>query len=154
MVAHMTLSIETASTYHLDELYEIEKQCFSKEAFTKRQIAYLLADYNSLSLVAKENGKIVGFIIGVVNNDGSSLIAHILTIDVLLGHRRRGIGLKLLQEIERIFKERNVETCFLEVREDNIKASRLYQRLGYEPIRSLKNYYGDANGLQLRKDLT
>jgi ribosomal-protein-alanine N-acetyltransferase len=154
MMAQMTVSIETASIHHLDELYEIEKECFSKEAFTKRQIAHLLTDYNSLSLVAKENSKIVGFIIGAVHVEGSSSIAHILTIDVSPQNRRRGIGLKLLQEIERIFKEKNVETCFLEVREDNVQALSLYEGIGYNGIGRLKNYYGDTHGLQLRKDLT
>ena len=38
----------------LDKLFEIEEQCFDQEAFTKQQIAYLLTDYNTMALGAKE----------------------------------------------------------------------------------------------------
>ena len=126
----MTLTVEDASLRHLDRLYEIETKCFQQEAFTKQQIAYLLKDYNSISLVAKEDNIIVGFIIGTVYINRTAPTGHILTIDVSPEHRRKSIGFRLLQEIEKIFKEKKVNTCLLEVREDNAAALGLYQRLG------------------------
>jgi ribosomal-protein-alanine acetyltransferase len=149
-----TLAIEDASIRHLDRLYEIEMECFEKEAFTKQQIAYLLTDYNSISLVAKVNDKIVGFIIGKINVERKSLVGHILTIDVSHRHRRKGIAQKLLQEIEKIFREKGIKVCYLEVREDNIAALSLYQKSGYRKIGRLKNYYENAHGIYLRKALT
>ncbi|MCL6578809.1 MAG: GNAT family N-acetyltransferase, partial [Candidatus Bathyarchaeota archaeon] len=78
----MEVTIEDASIQHLDRLYEIEKECFDKEAFTKQQIAHLLTDYNSIGLVAKINDKIVGFVIGMLYIERTALAGHILTIDV------------------------------------------------------------------------
>jgi ribosomal-protein-alanine N-acetyltransferase len=150
----MPITIEDASIRHLDRLYEIEIECFDREAFTKQQIAHLLIDYNSVSLVAKVNGEIVGFIIGMIYLERNSLTGHILTIDISLIHRRKGIAQKLLQEIEKIFKEKGVKACRLEVREDNIAALRLYQKFGYKKVAKLKNYYGNAHGIYLKKDLT
>lgn len=150
----MTLTIESASIRNLDRLYEIEMECFEREAFTKQQIAHLLTDYNSVSLIAKENDKIVGFIIGTMYFLRKSLIGHILTIDVSPKQRRKGIGLRLLQEIEKIFKEKGVKTCRLEVREDNIAALSLYQNFGYRRVGLLKNFYVNAHGVCLRKVLT
>jgi ribosomal-protein-alanine acetyltransferase len=150
----MTLTIEDASIQHLDKLYEIEMKCFEKEAFTKQQISNLLTDYNSIGLVAKIDGEIVGFIIGTIYPEKNSLIGHILTIDVSPTHQRKGIAQKLLKEIEKLFKEKSVKTCRLEAREDNIAALRLYRKLGYKKIARLKNYYGNAHGIHLRKDLT
>jgi len=129
-------------------------ECFEKETFTKQQIAYLLNDYNSISLVAKENEKIVGFIIGRIHVERKSLIGHILTIDISPAHRRKGIAVKLLQEIERIFKEKSVKVSYLEVREDNLVALSLYQKSGYKKIGRLRNYYENAHGICLRKTLT
>ncbi len=149
----MAVTIEDASIRHLDRLYEIETECFENEAFTKQQIAQLLTEYNTLSLVAKENGKIIGFVICSIDIGRDRLIGHILTIDVSLSSRRKGVGLKLLQRIEKLFRERNVKTCHLEVREDNIGALRLYEEMGYKRIGRLRNYYGKANGLYLMKDL-
>lgn len=150
----MSITIEDASGQHLDKLYIIETKCFKKEAFTKRQIANLLADYNSVSLVAKENCDIVGFIIGTIYTESNSLTGHILTLDVSPTVRRRGIARRLLREIEKIFRERGVTSCRLEVREDNVAALGLYQKLGYKRIAKLANYYGRTHGIHLRKDLT
>jgi ribosomal-protein-alanine acetyltransferase len=153
-MSEMTLAIEDASIRYLDRLYEIEMECFEREAFTKEQIAHLLTDYNSVNLVAKVNDEIVGFIIGMIYVETNALIGHILTIDISPIQRQKGIAQRLLQEIERIFKGKNVKACRLEVREDNIAALSLYQKLGYKKTARLKNYYGNAHGIYLKKDLT
>jgi len=59
----MDLKIETATIKVLDELYALEETCFDQEAFSKRQIAYLLTDYNTIALMAKVEGSIAGFVI-------------------------------------------------------------------------------------------
>lgn len=146
--------MEDASLKHLDRLCEIEGECFDREAFTRQQMIHLLTDYNSVGLIAKVDEKIVGFIIGMIYFDRNSSVGHILTIDVLPTYRRRGIGQMLIQEMEKIFKNKGVRTCRLEVREDNIAALRLYQKLGYEAVAKLKNYYGNFHGIYLRKNLT
>jgi hypothetical protein len=65
----MEIKIETATIRLLDILYQIEEQCFSEEAFTKRQIAYLLTDYNTIALAAKAQTEVQGFIIDKVEID-------------------------------------------------------------------------------------
>ncbi|MEM3703425.1 MAG: ribosomal protein S18-alanine N-acetyltransferase [Candidatus Bathyarchaeia archaeon] len=149
----MTVIVENASIKYLDRLFEIETECFKREAFTKEQIAQLILNYNSISLIAKENDNIVGFIIGVISIEDNVLTGHILTIDVSPRHRRKGVGIKLLQEIEKIFKSKLVRLCRLEVREDNIAALNLYQKLGYKMAGKLHRYYGDAHGILLEKSL-
>jgi ribosomal protein S18 acetylase RimI-like enzyme len=76
----MDIKIEDATIRVLDELYEIEKQSFDKEAFSKQQIGYLLSDYNAISLLAKVDGEIAGFIIGGVETVGDKLAGHVLTM--------------------------------------------------------------------------
>ncbi|MGB8779587.1 MAG: ribosomal protein S18-alanine N-acetyltransferase [Candidatus Bathyarchaeia archaeon] len=149
----MTAVIEDALVRHLDRLCEIETECFRDEAFTKEQILQLLKEYNCVNLVARVDGIIAGFVIGLMYVDRKALYAHILTIDVSPAHRRRGIGRLLLQEIERIFKEKGVKASHLEVREDNVAAINLYRKLGYEKIGKLRNYYGKANGIYFKKVL-
>jgi [ribosomal protein S18]-alanine N-acetyltransferase len=149
----MTVIVQDASVKCLERLYEIEKECFVEEAFTKKQIALLLTDYNSISLTARENEEIVGFIVGMVYPDGIAVNGHILTIDVSPSHRRRGIGQMLLQEMESIFAQKGVQACLLEVREGNVAAISLYHKLGYEEIGRLENYYGNAHGIYLKKVL-
>ena len=149
----MELKIETASIKLLDKLYEIEEQCFDQEAFTKRQIAYLLTDYNTIALAAKTNSDIAGFIIAQVEIENNTLFGHIVTINVASTCRRKGIASKMLQEIEIILKQKGLTECHLEVREDNSAALKLYQKNGYQKIGRLEKYYGKAHGLYLKKFL-
>jgi len=149
----METKIETASIRLLDKLYEIEVQCFNQEAFTKRQIAYLLAEYNTIGLVAKVNGDIAGFIISRVETENGALYGHIITINVMPTYRRKGIASKMLQETEEILKGKGITECHLEAREDNSAALKLYQSNGYRKIGRLEKYYADKHGLYLKKSL-
>jgi ribosomal-protein-alanine N-acetyltransferase len=149
----MRITVESASTRDADRLYKIETECFGNEAFTKKQVAQLLLDYNSVSLLAKCDGRVVGFIIGRLQVEEEVLVGHVLTLDVLPALRGRGIGRRLLQEIESIFVQKNASESYLEAREDNVAALRLYERMGYVKIGKLRNYYGDAHGIYLKKVL-
>jgi ribosomal-protein-alanine acetyltransferase len=149
----MEIKIETGSIRLLDKLAEIEAQCFDQEAFTKRQMAYLLADYNTIALTAKADGDIAGFIIAQVEIDSDRLFGHIVTINVSSTFRRMGIGTKMLNEVEQILRQKGITECHLEVREDNSAALKLYQNNGYLKIGTLEKYYGKKNGLYLKKNI-
>jgi ribosomal-protein-alanine acetyltransferase len=149
----MPIKIEDTSIRLLGKLYEIEKQCFGQEAFTKQQLAYLLTDYNAIGLVARVNDEIAGFAIAQVNIERNASFGHIITVDITPAYRRKGIAQKLLQEIEIIFREKGIKECRLEVREDNVAALNLYQKLGYKKVGKLEKYYGDTHGLYLQKTL-
>lgn len=151
--ALMIITIEDASIKHLDKLYEIERECFKGEAFTKQQIAQLLLDQNCISLIAKHESEIIGFIIGMIYAENDTTMGHVLTIDVSPKYHRKGVGTKLLQELEKIFRDKNAKVVRLEVREDNTAALNLYSKLGYKKIGKLRQYYGDAHGLLLVKNL-
>ena len=149
----MQIRIETASVKLLDTFYAIENQCFDQEAFTKRQIAYLLTDYNTIALAAKADNEVAGFIIAQIEVEESNLFGHIITINVSTRFRRKGIASKMLDEIEGVLKSKGITECHLEVREDNSAAIKLYQKNGYQKMGKLQNYYGNKHGLYLKKVL-
>jgi len=148
----MDLKIETATIKLLDVLCKIEQTCFDEEAFSRRQIAYLLTNYNTIALVAKVNLEVAGFVIAQVEI-GEIEYGHIITLNVAPTYRRRRIATKLMNEIESMLKQRGISECRLEVREDNKSAIKLYNKLGYQIIEKLERYYGKKHGLYLRKML-
>ena len=83
--------------------------------------------------------------------------AEILRIGTLPGQRRRGVGLRLLGVFQAWCRQRGVARVFLEVREDNHAARRLYENSGFAVAGRRKGYYanppGDALVLQWRCDL-
>ncbi len=149
----MAIVLRDVTIRLLDRLCEIEEQCFEQEAFTRQQLAYLISDYNTIGLVAMLDDEIAGFAIARVNIERNITFGHILTIDVAPAYRRKGIAQIILQEIESILRERDIEECRLEVRENNVVAINLYKKLGYTKIGRLEKYYGCAHGLYLRKIL-
>ncbi len=152
-MVNMPIKLEETSIRLLRKLCEIEKQCFGQEAFTEQQLAYLLTDYNSIGLAARINGEIAGFAIARVDIGRSASFGHILTIDIAPTYRRKGIAQRLLHEVETILREKGIKECRLEVREDNIAALTLYQKLGYKKMGVLEKYYCGTRGLYLQKTL-
>lgn len=63
--------------------------------------------------------------------------------------RKKGIGSKLLSEIEK----ENINNITLEVRESNKEAINFYKRNGYKIEAIRKNYYGNKDGYLMMKEI-
>ncbi len=151
----MSLKIEPGKLKDLDALHKIERECFTFEAFTKKYISCLLKSPNVVSLVAKKDHESIGFIIGIIENHGKTTVGRVATIDVSPKHRRTGVGVKLLDELEHIFLEKGVRISYLEVRTDNRAARELYSKKGYNELEPLEDYYAKGkHGLRMKKELT
>jgi ribosomal protein S18 acetylase RimI-like enzyme len=150
----LTIVIQRATTADIETLSRIEQECFIWEAFSKRLLTSLLKTPAAVSLLAKENDEAAGFVIGLVNDYGEIKLGHIVTIDVIPRYRRRGIATKLLQKVEKEFLNAGVRTSYLEVRDDNVAARKLYQKLEYRKVEVLKDYYSrGGDGIRLEKTL-
>lgn len=149
----MSITTRKAKLDDLEALYGIEKECFTLEAFSKNQIALLLRNPDMISLLAQMVGRVVGFIIALVYEGEREKIGHIITLDVAVKARKKGVGLKLVKDLERILRSQKVKTCYLEVRVDNMAARELYRKLGYVETKLLKNFYPEADGVRMKKPL-
>jgi ribosomal-protein-alanine acetyltransferase len=147
----MDVKIKPVAVSCLGRLYEIEKECFEQEAFSKQQLAYKLTDYSGISLAALVGDEIAGFVIAQVDFGKNGAFGHVLTVDVAPAYRRRGIAQKLLHAVESVLKKRGIKEFRLEVRVDNFAALSLYRKMGYEEIGILERYYGDVDGVYLKK---
>jgi len=96
----------------------------------REEIAKKLSRDPDLFLVAEEDGRIVGVIMGAW--DGRRGWLHHLAVAPT--HQGRGIGTALLAEVERRLKSRGCLKVNLLVHRDNGGARRLYQSLGYEEM--------------------
>ena len=150
----MPITVKRTTIRDLETLDKVERECFTLEAFTKRHIAFLLENPYSISLAAWEDNEIAGFTIGSIQNSNETRIGRVYTLDVAVEHRRKGIGLRLLNELERVFMEKGVKNCCLEVRADNVAARQLYHKQGYVELEQLKDYYSKGiHGVLLVKKL-
>jgi len=107
-----------------------------------------------LFLVAETEDTIVGYTIGEVERKSGSMVGHVMNIAISEAWRRRGLALRLLDELESRFRLRGAESVYLEVRASNSSARRLYRKRGYIEIGSLPGYYREEDGLAMEKHLT
>ena len=106
-----------------------------------------------LFLVADAEGEIVGYAIGEIEWRDRIRVGHVMNIAVAEEWRRIGLAGKLLDELERRFKERRAELSYLEVRAGNTPAQSLYRKRGYSMVGRLPGYYRDEDGLAMEKPL-
>jgi ribosomal protein S18 acetylase RimI-like enzyme len=93
-----------------------------------------------IALVAERDGRVVGALIGEVEDpaDGSDTYAvptraaHVHDIAVLPEEQGAGIGRALMERFERELRERGVDAYGLDVMAGNDLALRFYESLGFE----------------------
>ena len=133
------------------KLYKLDQACFERGiAYSKCSLHYFLSLPTSDCLVAEENKRIAGFILAETNPP----LAHIITLDVEEGFRRRGVGTALLEESEKHFRYKGVRSVLLETSVENEPGIAFWRHHGYCEEARLKNYYlGKVDALEMRKRL-
>ncbi|MEW5936827.1 MAG: ribosomal protein S18-alanine N-acetyltransferase [Candidatus Thermoplasmatota archaeon] len=143
MSAMRDLSVRSASAPDIDAIAEIERHCFpGPEGLSRAQITTLMARPDVRFLVAEHEGEITGFAALQMGEKE----AKILTIDVLSHQRRKGVGRRLLRELEATALRSGMLGMRLEVREGNTAAIALYERSGYQRQGRIPNYYFYPDG--------
>ena len=106
----------------------IEKGVNLGRSDTPKEIQKKIFHDPDLFLIAEENGQIIGTVIG--GFDGRrGLIYHLA---VTASFRGRGIGSRLMEEIESRLRAKGCLRCYLMVTTDNEEAMRYYEKRGWE----------------------
>ncbi|MEM3977134.1 MAG: GNAT family N-acetyltransferase [Thermoplasmata archaeon] len=96
------------------------------------------------ALVAEDNGKIVGMMLGEIRDRifyEPRREIRVRDIYLLPHYRKRGLGKKLFEEIEKSVKGKGVDIITVEFPDENLLAHKFYSSLG---LRSLMCIYGKA----------
>ena len=92
-------------------------------------------------LVAEIQGRIVGYVIGVIR---WGLTGHILAIAVDPPYRMRAVGTALMTNILDRLCMKGAKQVRLEVRKSNMAARRFYLKLGFVEREEVPYYYEDG----------
>ena len=88
-------------------------------------------------LAAFADGRLVGYAVCWTVVDQAELG----NVAVDVEWRNRGVGRRLVEAALERARAREAEECFLEVRESNLVARRLYEELGFAAIGRRRRYY-------------
>ncbi len=137
------LKIRKARVNDIPQLLEVENRCFSYDQLGRRNFHWMIKKANSILKVLDYDGKIVGYGLVLINN-GTSL-ARLYSICTLEEYQGHGLASKLISILEK--KAADDEDCAymrLEVKDTNLGAIKLYEKLGYSIFSTKKDYYEDG----------
>ncbi|MGH8004111.1 MAG: ribosomal protein S18-alanine N-acetyltransferase [Limisphaerales bacterium] len=134
--------IQRMAPEDLDEIVRLEKASFT-DPWPKKGFEVQLGDGSSIMLVARLEapasgaGEIVGYLCAYHIFEELQLAS----VAVKETFRRQGVARRLIAEMVRLGREEGAREIWLDVRESNAAARRLYEKLGFTEVYRRKNYY-------------
>lgn len=130
----MLLTLDSQTKYMMFEVGERNTDVAS--------IVNMINSYNrtqSLLLVAKDNGEIVGFLSAQKGQVKRTKHNAYIVIGILQSHHKKGIGSELFAQLERWAKQQQIKRLELTVMTHNQPAVHLYKKFGFEIEGTKKN---------------
>lgn len=132
------VDIKTMKLSDLNAVIEIEEASFPRP-WSLNSFITQLAREDSVCLVARNEGKVVGYIIATQYVE----VWHILDIAVREAHRRQYIASDLIEALLEICGQEQHRGYTLEVRKSNRGALKMYESFGFICTGIRKGYYRD-----------
>lgn len=133
----------------LDEIYNLERKSFKKDAFSKDLILNLIMENTFFFKLndRKMSNKIVGFIIIIQDREERVNLINLL---IRKRNQNKGCGTYLLDYTIRKVKEmHNIKAIVLNVNSKNKVAIKLYQKFNFRIVQKIENYYRQKIGAYL-----
>jgi len=132
----MDVAIGKMTEDDLDEVVDIEKATFA-DPWPKRAFKYDLSSDYSMPLAAKIDNSVVGYASVYFVMDEMQIGNIAVTPDF----QHRGIGAKIMRHILEEAKRLKIARIFLEVRQSNENAQKLYLKFGFVVLGRRRLYY-------------
>jgi ribosomal-protein-alanine acetyltransferase len=107
--------------------------------WTPEAVAALLLDSETAAVVARSDGRSVGF--AIMSFRFSSHESHLVLMAVEPELRRAGVGTAMWDWLSTLARRGDVERVALEVRAENLGANAFYGSLGFREVARLPGYY-------------
>jgi ribosomal-protein-alanine N-acetyltransferase len=149
----VTAELREMRWWDIDPVLELEKDLFPEDAWSRGMFWSELAHARGSEatrryVVAVEGGQLVGYAGLAASGD----LGDVQTIAVRRDQWSTGLGSRLLTELLRAATAFECAEVMLECRVDNVRAQKLYERFGFEPIGFRRGYYqpGNVDALVMR----
>ncbi len=134
-------TIRAATRSDLAGLIALEAMSFGSDRLSPRSFRRLIAAPTAACRVARSKDGLAGYHLVLFREN--TAVARLYSIAVHPKARGKGLATLLLADAERVARRRGCRALRLEVRTDNRRALRLYERQGYRPIGRFTRYYAD-----------
>ncbi len=143
---HVRTTLRPMRWWDIDPVMALELRLFPDDAWSPAMYWSELAETHPggnrhFTVATTEDGTIVGYAgLMAVGTEGD-----VQTIAVDERHQGLGLGALLLTDLVEESVRRGCTELLLEVRVDNLRAQRLYERFGFVPVGIRRGYYQPIN---------
>jgi ribosomal-protein-alanine N-acetyltransferase len=125
----------------VDAVLAIEQGSYT-HPWTRRNFTDSIASGYLCELLLDEHDRMLGYFVAMKGVDE----VHLLNITVAPDVRGRGFGVMLLDALALWSRRQGAQWLWLEVRQSNVAAIRIYERYGFRRVGLRKDYYPAARG--------
>ena len=122
------------------QIHEIEKLCFAMP-WSEESILHDVKENVVARWLVMDDG--AGRVLAYAGMWFVLDEAHVCNVAVHPDHRRKGYGMLIFSELEKLAMENSMSMMTLEVRRSNIAAQNLYHACGFLDVGYRKRYYED-----------
>jgi ribosomal-protein-alanine N-acetyltransferase len=143
------ISVEEATSKDTETIFSLSAARILDSKTTLEEIKYFINNPDFLVLVLKKETQVIGYLSFRI--EGKE--AEIDELAIATDEENKGYGTMLLSSGLSLLKSKQFTTVYLDVRENNLKAISLYEKLGFIKYRSRKNYYVTVSAYCYKKEL-
>lgn len=149
MLQETPIKFRMARPGDMEEILAIDEASFPK-SWSKEFLEYKVKFKSFFLLVGTIDEKVVTYIAADLSNKETEIIRLAIAPDM----RRHGIAEQICRKfIDNLKKTKLSDKLWLYIRESNIAAIKLCEKLGFEHVATDKGYYYDEDALVMRKIL-
>ncbi len=142
----MTAALREMRWWDIAPVLELERELFPDDAWSEgmfwSELAHARGPHATRRYVVAETG---GRLVGYAGLAAAGGLGDVQTIAVARDQWGTGLGARLLTDLLQHATAFECDEVLLEVRVDNTRAQRLYERFGFEPIGFRRGYYQPGN---------
>ena len=137
------LRVMPMEAQHLDAVLAIEVQAY-EFPWSHGNFVDSLAAGHVAHILCGPRGDLVAYVLALPGFEEM----HLLNLTVTPAAQGRGHARHLLEWLVALCRQQRATQLWLEVRENNVRARRIYERFGFAHLAERKGYYPAPNGLR------
>jgi len=143
IISYQPAHIRRATSLDVPSIVMVERELFI-DPWEQSVFLDALTYFPTTYFVAVCDAKVVGFVVGGLEDTGENIYGHLCNLGVTAPYQYRGIGRHLVNRIEHQFALELASGVQLEVRVSNTNARKFYRRLGYREVLQFEHYYSNG----------
>ena len=138
------MNIRKMTTDDIEDVLKISVEQFGKHSWGKSLFLDDIEKENKFAYVLTKDKTLIAFLIFMLTESEAGPEYNITNLATKQEYKKMGYAQELISFVKNFSKQNQICKIWLEVRESNLPAINLYEKLGFKTDYIRKNYYSDG----------